>query len=41
MDLISGYEQVIITDAIRGKLPVFENITRFEIFDGKVRQLDG
>lgn len=41
MDLISGYEQVIITDAIRGKLPVFENVTQFEIFDGKVRQYHG
>lgn len=41
MDLISGYEQVIITDAIRGKLPAFDKVTGFEIFNGTVRQIDG
>jgi DNA replication and repair protein RecF len=41
IDLISDYEQVIITDAIRGKMPVFEKVTKFEIQDGKVRELIG
>lgn len=40
IDLISDYEQVIITDAIRGKRPLFEKVTRFEIRGGKVRELN-
>ena len=39
LDLVSNYEQVIITDAIRGKQESFQSATRFLIADGKVTQL--
>ncbi len=39
LDLVSNYEQVIITDAIRGKQESFQSATRFLITDGKVTQL--
>ena len=39
MNLISDYEQVIITDAIRGNQTLFDSCSIFEIKDGQVTQL--
>ncbi|MBU6144796.1 MAG: DNA replication and repair protein RecF, partial [Acidobacteria bacterium] len=39
LDLVSNYEQVIITDAIRGKQESFQSATRFLIAEGMVTQL--
>jgi DNA replication and repair protein RecF len=36
LDMVSDYEQVIITDAIRGAQPVFEIANRIHIDSGKV-----
>ncbi|MFM8926847.1 MAG: DNA replication/repair protein RecF, partial [Rhodoluna sp.] len=39
LDMVSNYEQVIITDAIRGKQATFDDAARFLISDGKVVEI--
>ena len=39
LDMVSDYEQVIITDAIRGKQTSFDSAARYLISDGKVALL--
>jgi len=39
LDMVSDYEQVIITDAIRGKQSSFDSAARYLISDGKVALL--